>query len=107
MYITFTDEAITYIESNYLNKQYHLKFLHDARGYGCADAGVPTLAFINEPTKYDVLGESNQYPIYYQPDHVVYYSEKLNIGFNKTYHCLTLSSDSQLYSNSMRLITLD
>lgn len=106
MYITFTDEAIGFIESKYSNKNMKIKFLHDSRGCGCADAGVPTLAFIDAPTPYDTIGESNYLPFYYQPEHAVYYDEHIKVGFNPNYHALTLSSDAQIYTNSMRLITL-
>jgi len=105
MNIFFTDEAITFIEAKYTNKQLHLKFLHDSKGCGCADAGVPTLAFIEAPTKYDVLGTSNAFPFYYQPEQAVYYDKNLKVGFNSNYHCLTLSSDAQIYSNGIRLLT--
>lgn len=106
MYITFSEAAIQFIESKYSNKNLKLKFLHDSRGCGCADAGVPTLAFIDAPTPYDQLGESNYIPFYYQPEHAVYYENHMKIGFNTSYHSLTLSSDAQIYANSMRLITL-
>ena len=106
MYITFSDEAITYIKSKLTSENQKLKFLHDSRGCGCADAGVPTLALIEEETPYDVIGHSNFKPFYYQPEHAVYYEANVKIGFNKNYYSLTLSSDSQLYSNAMRLITL-
>lgn len=107
MYITFTDEAIAYIESKYTNKQLHLKFIHDTKGSGCADNGVPTLAFIATPSPQDLVGQSNYVPFYFQPEHAVYYEPSLKIGFNKNYYSLTLSSDGQLYSNAMRLMTLD
>jgi len=104
MQITFTPAAQQQLEPILASTHKKLKFLHDNKGSGCADNGVATLEFIEEPSSDDVEGIADPIPFYYEPKHKIYYEEHMKIDFNTNNRSFTLKSDSQIYNSHLRIL---
>ncbi|URN93984.1 MAG: iron-sulfur cluster biosynthesis family protein [Candidatus Pristimantibacillus lignocellulolyticus] len=104
MQITFTPSAQEQLMPILASTHKKLKFLHDSKGSGCADNGVATLEFIEEPSIDDVEGIAAPFPFYYEPRHKVYYEDHMKMDYNTNTRSFILKSDSQIYNSHVRII---
>ncbi|MFC5403714.1 iron-sulfur cluster biosynthesis family protein [Cohnella soli] len=101
--IEWSDEAVKEIRAKYGEHATVWKLVSDTEGCGCAMNGVPALWAIKEPVPGDLLADSNAFDVWYEQRHEVFFEERLRLTYRSDIRAFALVSDSQIYSNRLRL----
>ncbi|MFC5467670.1 iron-sulfur cluster biosynthesis family protein [Cohnella suwonensis] len=101
--IEWSDEAIGEIRAKYGEDATVWKLVSDTEGCGCAMNGVPALWGIRAPAQGELKAESNAFDVWYEQRHEVFFEERLRLTYRSDTRAFALISDSQIYSNRLRL----
>lgn len=105
MKITFRPAAVQALKPYVGDGQAILKLVYDIEGCGCVMDGVSALHIVPQAAFGDVQGEGDPYPFLYEPSYEVFFEPKLNIDYKPDRDAFTLSSDGQIYTNDLKLIS--
>ncbi|RAV18792.1 iron-sulfur cluster biosynthesis family protein [Paenibacillus contaminans] len=109
MQITFTEAALNETSRRLGDKPFRLKLVYDSEGCGCAVSGVPALWAESPDIGQTVHPESaaaanTVFPVLFEQRHEVFFEDRLTIDYQPAKLAYQLKSDSQIYTNSMKMI---
>lgn len=103
MYIEWSEEAVREAESRFGPGAKRWKLVFDNEGCGCAVNGVPTFWLGAAPDPQDVPVGTNAGEGWIQPQHELYFDERLRVSYLPEHRSFKLSSDGQTYTNRLKL----
>lgn len=106
MKIEWSDEALNALASKFDPPATVWKLVSDNEGCGCAVNGVPFLWAVDAPAPGDLRADSGPLELWYEPQHAVYFDDKLRISYDGGTRGLKLSSDGQIYTNTLGTVDL-
>lgn len=103
MFIQWSEEAITEVNSLFGQKTQLWKLVFDSEDCGCSVNGVPTFWAVDTPENGELKAQSNAFEIWYVPQHAVFFDEHLRVSYNSDNRSFQLASDGQIYTNRLKL----
>lgn len=103
MYIEWSEEALRVRETRFGPGADRWKLVFDSEGCGCSVDGVPTLWLITNPDPGDVQAGTNEGEVWVKPQHLVFFEDKLRVGYLPEHRSFKLSSDGQTYTTRLKL----
>ncbi|RXZ81899.1 iron-sulfur cluster biosynthesis family protein [Paenibacillaceae bacterium] len=105
MKILFTNAAVAQLTPRFEQTGAVLKLLYDTEGCGCVVSGVPALQLLDEPGPDDQQGEGVPLAFWHEPRFEIFFEPELVVDYNEERRNFILKSDSQIYTNRLRLLT--
>jgi uncharacterized protein YqkB len=102
--ITFTNEAIEQMHQQLPAGSAELKLVFDSEGCGCSVNGVPTLWIVDQPGERDLRAEGNPYELLYEPNHEIFFEDKMTVDYSQKSRNYVLKSSGQIYNANMQMI---
>ncbi|SFB16972.1 Uncharacterized protein YqkB [Cohnella sp. OV330] len=106
MRIEWTIEAAAALQAKFDPPVRVWKLVSDNEGCGCAVNGVPFLWAVDEPAPGDLRADGEPIELWYEPRHAVYFDDVLRISYDGANRSFKLSSDGQIYTNSLGIVDL-
>jgi len=106
MKIEFTRQAADRLRMQLPDGATGLRLVYDTEGCGCAVNGVPVLRALagEAPPPKEAKAESEPFDVWYEPQHEIYFEDKLRIDYSDERGAYVLMSDNQIYTTDLRLI---